>query len=815
MNTNYINFIITLLLTILSASHSNAQNAVVLKGTVSDNITAIPFAVVEIKSLKDTNFLQQTPTDSLGYYQFTIRQYGKYKILVSALGYKDFVSDAIVLEANKTYDIMLVEEHTHLEEVVVVGKVDKARNSALDMKIINKQYLEQNKGGSLIHSIEKIPGVNMIGIGAGQAKPMIRGMGFDRLLVIDKGVKHEAQQWGVEHGLEIDQFAVNELEIIKGPASFLYGSNAVGGVIKINPERPPNENTFGGYIELTSRSNNGFLGTALNIYGRKKKWFASGGLSYQDYGDYKVPTDTVFVYDYPVHLYNRQVRNTAGKQAGIHFNTGYLGEKFSSVFYVSNVYSRNGFFANAHGLEPKNVDTPLYDKSSRDILDPSDQVNHFKIINRSLIAFKDHYLEIESGFQINFRQEFFNYVPHGYMPVFYPDTLSIPKNLERQYAKNVFSLNATDRFSIGKHSLQFGINSEYQKNRIDGYGFLVPSFNQFSIGAFAYDKIQLTDRLLLHTALRYDYSNIHIFSYTDWFETPIESNGIVQYEKIERTENTLRCFNSITGAVGLNYNVEDYAFKINFGKSYRTPIAKELAANGVNYHYFSFEKGDKNLKPEESYQLDVSLDYSKKKIAFQISPFVNYFPNYIYQNPTAYHDYQYGAGNQIYQYNQSRVFRTGAEFSVKYQFVESFSAEMSSDYVYSLQISGDKKSYTLPFSPPWSGNINLTYSPEKINRFYNPYFSLDTRLVAPQNNIVPPEKKTEGYVLLNVQSGGHFHFGKQELNINFQIRNLLNTKYMMHTSFYRLIGLPEEGTDFVLSLKMNLDFINNKSKTNE
>lgn len=782
-----------------------------LSGTIMNDAQPVSFATIELKDTPENAIVASTMADSSGFYRFFGLQPGTYIIHASALGYKEFKSQAFDINSNQTINVVLELEHNHLEEVMVVADIEdyKQRTSSLDIEIVDDQFLDQNRGGSLVHSIEKIPGVNMIGIGAAQAKPMIRGMGFDRLLVIDRGVKHEAQQWGVEHGLEIDQFAVHQLEIIKGPASFMYGSNAIGGVIRFLPAPPPEEYSFGGDISLTGRSNNGLFGTAVSLYGRSDKWFVSGSASYQDYGDYRVPTDSVSVYNYPVYLYNNHVRNTAGRQAGIHFNTGYISEVFSSTFYISDVYSRNGFFANARGLDPISVDTALYDKSSRDILDPRDQVNHFKIINSTTFSLNDHFVEVESGYQNNFRQELFGYVPHGYMPVFYPDTLSIPENVEREYRKHVFSLNVNDKFVAGRHHFQVGMNGEYQNNRIDGYGFLVPSFDQYSIGLFAYDRIQLNEKLFLHTSVRYDNVNMQIYSYTDWFVTPFEENGTIVYEQVERAQDLTRNFNSLTGAVGLNYNLDDYIFKINAGKSFRVPIAKELGANGVNYHLFSFERGDINLDPEQSYQVDASVNYRKNKFEYQFSPFANYFPNYIYLNPTAFFDFDYGAGNQVYQYSQSEVFRSGGELSFRYFLTESISTELSGEYIYAIQLSGDKEGFTLPFTPPLSGNVNITYAPENIGRVYHPYFSVDTRLVAAQNNIVPPEQKTPGYVLLNLQSGGHIHFGKQTMDINLQVRNILNSYYLVHTSFYRLIGLPEEGVNVVLSLKMNLDFSNN------
>src|SRR5690606_2501862 len=235
------------------------------------------------------------------------------------------------------------------------------------------------------------------------------------------------------------------------------------------------------------------------------------------------------------------------------------------------------------------------------------------------------------------------------------------------------------------------------------------------------------------------------------------------------------------------------------------PIAKELAANGVNYHYFSYELGDPALSPEQSYQFDAGLSYSKEKLSLELNPFYNYFSNYIYLNPTPRHDHFYGAGNQICEYTQSRVQRYGGEIKIGYRFSEVFRTELLAEYVKTEQLSGSKKGYPLPFSPPASFLANMSWQPN-TGSLKNSYFSVDLRLVAPQNEIVPPEKKTPGYELVNVQVGHPLMIYGKPIQINLQVQNLFDTKYLDHTSFYRLIEMPEVGRNIVLSLSVPFDF---------
>jgi iron complex outermembrane receptor protein len=308
---------------------------------------------------------------------------------------------------------------------------------------------------------------------------------------------------------------------------------------------------------------------------------------------------------------------------------------------------------------------------------------------------------------------------------------------------------------------------------------------------------------LLHGAVRYDQGRIDMFAYQDWFPSTVTTAGATVAQKLTRAENLNRSFNSLVWSAGLNYNPEgSFSLKANAGKSFRMPIAKELAANGVNYHYFSYERGNPNLSAEQSYQLDLSLGWTASRWSVQLSPFYNYFPNYIYLNPTSAHDYFYGAGNQVFQYAQSRVQRYGTELQLKYRLFETLTAEVLGEYLYAKQLSGDKKGYTLPFSPPASALINLTWSPKIQGPLQDCYFSVDYRMTAAQNNIVPPEKKTPGSRVINLQAGSKMNFYGQPIMISLQAQNLLNTRYLNHTSFYRLIELPEAGRNLILSLKV-------------
>ena len=340
-----------------------------------------------------------TSSSNQGIYLLENLPEGKYEIKVSFIGYDTFI-DTLEITSDRIFDIKLMEAPVNLQEVFVNANYSEAlkRKESLNIEVINDDYLKANLTGSLMKSLENLPGITTIDIGSGQSKPVIRGLGFNRVVVVENSIKHEAQQWGADHGLEIDQYAVNNIEVIKGPASLMYGSDAIGGVINMKSTMLPRDNSFGGVVDLTGNTNNYLMGGSIMLYGRKNWFFANIRATLIDYGDYKVPTDSVDIYSYRAALFENNVRNTAGNEKNFHVSAGIIKDNFFSKFYLSSVNTKSGFFANAHGLEPRNVDEALYDKSSRDINYPFQTVNHLKVINKSEYKFEKVLIEFDLGF---------------------------------------------------------------------------------------------------------------------------------------------------------------------------------------------------------------------------------------------------------------------------------------------------------------------------------------------------------------------------------------------------------------------------------
>ncbi len=680
-----------------------------------------------------------------------------------------------VADTTKTLETVTVSGHQQHEY--------QMRSSQSSVQV-NRDYISSHFAGSLMQTLEGIPGVKAMSVGSGQSKPIIRGLGFNRLVVSEDHVKHEGQQWGDDHGLEIDQFAVDRAEIIKGPGALLYGSDAIGGVLSLQSNYVP-ANPIEGRVQLFGRTNNGQIGVSAQLGGLHGRFFFRLGGTFIDYADYKVPTDSIQYYSYQIRLKDRCLRNTAGSERDGNLMVGYMGNRFHTDLRISDSYAKSGFFADAHGLEVRlsGID---YDHSRRDIDLPYQWVNHLKVLSHT--TWQGDHLSVEGNlaYQNNLREEHSEPVSHGYMPK--PDGTK-----ERRFNKSTFTASILLRGEWKKHELQGGLNGEFQHNRRGGWGFIIPDFETGSFGLYLCDRYVLRENLVLNAGVRYDYAQTHIRSYSDWFETPV---GDVPTYK-ERSADMRRHFNSFTWSAGVNYAKRHWLVKANVGKSFRVPIPKELGADGINYHIFRYERGNPDLNPEESYQVDATIGWNNGVVEFQVEPYLNYFPNYIYLNPTP----RYVEGLQLYHYTQARVLRCGLEAQAAWHFLKHWELNAQGEYLYARQKSGEKKGYTLPFSTPWSVDAGLKYS---FDWKGEGFVSLNAHIVGRQDEIVPPEKPTRGYWTLNLSAGKYFMLWRTKLSLAFHADNLLNRRYYDHTSYYRLIDVPEPGRNF--SMKLGVEF---------
>ncbi len=770
------------------------QKADFLGRVLDENGTSMPGVVLHIGPDD-----QHVTTDSKGKFRVYGLPLGEIPVHAHFLGYEIY-ADTIVLTSDvKNYVIKMIPVSYDLDGVVISEDASALRNreQTLSVKAVDSKFIGENLGGDMMKTLSRLPGVSSIDIGSGQSKPVIRGLAFNRVVVAESGIKHQAQQWGMDHGLEIDQFNVADVEVIKGPASLMYGSDAIGGVIRLEPYKIPQKEGVSGTVTLSGKTNNNLLGVSGSASARKENRFFHVRLTGITHGDYRVPIDTVTYNTFDFVLKDNYLRNTAGRELNGFIAGGFNGKWGVTKLSIGNYYNRSGFYADAHGFEIRNSKID-YDAKNRDIDLPYQEVNHLKVISNTKILFDDHKMDINLSFQNNLRREFSEPTEHGYRPL-------PPNTLEREFNKNVYAANVQMKHLFSEtHSMTSGVSLEYQQNRIGGWGFIIPAFEQFTAGAFIFDQLKFTDRLTANAGVRFDIGHITLEEYQDWYPTPVfDSDGNILDETfVQRSPSLSKTFTAATGSVGVNYSTADFTGRVNFGRSFRLPDARELGADGVNYHLFRQERGDSTLKPETAWQADLSLEFEKGLSAVKFSGFYSWFPNYIYLNPTS--EFSDETGLQVFDFVQNEVVRWGGEFEVSQQINEVFSLNVGGEYVFSEQRSGAKQGFGLAFSPSPSIIGGITWKPhiwDDIAR--ETFFTLEMKVAGRQDRVVPPEEPTDGYSVLNFRAGTDLSLGDELLGIYFQLNNILNTTYYNHTSYYRLINIPEPGRSAQVTFKFN------------
>ena len=682
-----------------------------------------------------------------------------------------------------------------LPDVVVTESYQQrqAKKSALAVDLVDQDFLRKHFTGNFMQAMENIPGVQAMDIGSGFSKPMIRGMGFNRIAVLENGIKQEGQQWGADHGLELDAFNIGTVNVLKGPSSLLYGSDAMGGVIDITSPPVPSVDMLFGDVTLLGKSVNGTLGGSFMLGIKKSFWDAQVRYSEQHFGDYRIPTDTIVYLTQKMPVYGRKLKNTAGIERNIGFFAQYQRQRYKANYSVSNVYQKTGFFPGAHGIP--DVSRVEDDGDSRNMELPYSKVNHLKVTTLQQYAWEKLVLSGDFGFQNNHREEWSVFHTHyGSQPV--PE-----KDLDKELAFNLNTLSASVKVRfIGSSSWEhaLGWDGQHQRNDISGYSFLLPEYYRSTTGLLWLTTYKPNNVISVSGGMRYDYGYIHISSHEDAYLADYLRKQGYDEEQVEHykwnSHAVKKKFGDYSFSLGLVWTPsERHMVKANVGRSFRLPGANELAANGVHHGTFRHEQGDTNLKSEQGWQMDASYNLRYNGFSISVSPFVSWFSNYIFLRPTGEWSVLPHAG-QIYRYTGAEALFAGTEATIDIHFLRSFNYRISGEYVYTYNCD---EHIPLSFSPPFSMRNTLTWQRKQVMLY------AEWQSIARQNRVDRNEDRTPGANLFHL--GGSLNIpirGNQAIEITLTARNIFNTRYYNHLSFYRKVEIPEPGRNFQLLIKI-------------
>lgn len=747
---------LAVLLLLICAMPGFAIETTTIKGKVIDSFTSqpLPGATVSIPDLRLT-----AVTNADGEFTFQnapIR--GRFLIQVSFVGYKSY-TQMVDFSNPPALEFVLHEQVIEGKEIVITGSATSAdhRKNSTSIATVSKAELLYHPSTNIIDAISRIPGVSQISTGPAISKPVIRGLSGNRVVTLSDGVKQQGQQWGDEHGVEIDQYSADRVEVLRGAASLMYGSDALGGVINILDGLPAPEGTIRGEFLTNYATNNGLTGNSLMVQGNENGFVYKARGSYKNAYAYHTPTEFV-----PNSGFNET--NFEG-QVGINKSWGYLHLDASS--YKTNI----GFY------DPiRNTDGVLVDENGNTFTDeqfkdrtvtfPKQDVRHYKLALNGNFLLKNGSLKTIFGFQHNLRREL---NADNENPSLFLNSYAYSYDVK-------YTLN-----EIQGWAPVFGISGEFMHSlNTSGQEQLVPSYDTQAYGAFAYVKKTWNTNNTFNIGGRVDYRKLTTVDFT---------SPEVSFPAIDNH------FSHMSAAAGFTHQFSDqFSFKSNAGTAFRAPNIAELSSNGVHEGAFRYEVGNPNLKPEISYQLDGSLDYENAYFDASLGGFVNYINNYIYYNTNGdTKAIPQGDGTfrnyPIYNFVQDNALLRGIEASVTLHPVSFIHFENSFSYT---RATNRTTNSSLPYIPAAALRNELRYEP-KIPGTTGSYLSVGLDNFFKQGDVDAFELPSSGYTLLNASIGTTLKIGKeQKITIYVAGKNLLNKAYYDHLSRFKPGRLSDE-----------------------
>ena len=655
--------------------------------------------------------------------------------------------------------------HLQLNELTVTGVTGdtKLKHATAPVSIVTPQMLRATASTNIIDAIAHQPGVSQLTTGGSISKPIIRGLGYNRVVVMSEGVRQEGQQWGDEHGVEVDGNSVGSVEILKGPASLMYGSDAMAGVVILHAQPTLAEGEMKANVSTEYQTNNGLFGYHLSVAGNQKgfvwdaRWSQKLAHAYKNKYDGYVP--------------GSQFREQVGRlMLGMNKSWGH-SRLTGSVYHLTPGIVEGERDPETGELECATEDVKTYGKAL-----PFQQVKHYKLVWDNSLNLSSGYLKAIIGYQQNRRQEFEESMDE-YELFFKLHTLTY----DLRYITNEWN----------GWKLSTGIGGMYQKSGNEGEEYLIPDYRLFDFGLYATATKTLGERWTLSGGLRYDYRRLH-------------GDELIEDGDLRFTDFS-RHFNGLTGSIGTVCNLNDhFNLRLNLARGFRTPNMSELASNGVHEGSIRYEIGDQQLKAEYSLQADLGLDFTSHYVSAQLALFANRIDNYIFTHRIAE---EMEEGYLTYAYTQGDARLLGFEAGVDIHPVHSVHFSNTFSYVDAQLLHQSADTKYLPFTPAphWSSELkwelfhhtHSTVSPHAMHEYRhahpksgialnNLYIAAGLDSYLKQTHIYradDTETKTPGYALLNLSAGTDIQFnGKKLAELYVTADNLLNKAYQNHLS---------------------------------
>ena len=637
-----------------------------------------------------------------------------------------------------------------LQEIVVSGYSSRLQGE--NVANVEKLSLRETpfQGISLGERLTNVAGLDNFSTGVGIGKPVIRGLSGNRIAVFSQGVRIENQQWGAEHGLGLDDNGYEQVEVIKGPASLLYGSDALGGVLFFADERYAANNS----VEAAFNSE-----------------FHTNTLGLRDTGAFKISKKNFHFNLFGGYTTHKDYSNSSNNFVpNSRFNTGDLKTTFAYTSRKYTISLKYNYLNEKYGLTEIEEEHEYHNK--RKLTIPHQNLNTHLLAWENIIYFNNNSkLKLDFGYIYNKRQEFEgdHHHHHHHHEHEYCEEAELDMNL------NTFSYAVkwhSQRW--GKWDLVVGSQGLYQANKNYGEEVLIPNASTFDVGAFVMTNFYYGKKAYWQSGIRLDNRNIQTIYNT--------------------FNNDYSSFNFSTGI--FQPLAKNLHLRTNFSTGFRAPNMFELLSDGVHHGTNRYEIGNSDLTTENSYQIDASLNWKSTHFEAFISPYFNYIRNFIYLEPNSERI------NEIYVWNylQTNAFLYGGEtgFHLHPHPLDWLHIECSYANTFGQDV--DKNYLPLMPSQKLKANVSAIFTHKNTLRKYS--FYLQNIYSLAQNCVSEHEMTTPAYNLLNVGASFEFQFEKQKLLMSLSVNNLLNTRYFDHLSRYKNIGVYNMGRNFVVKVSL-------------
>lgn len=748
---------------VIGNSSVNAQCLFTIKGIVMDSSENLP---LELSYVQLEENKKGTYTNKRGEFQINDVCAGEYDIHISHLQ-----CEHLHIKLNITKDTFIVVYIKHTDIELQGGKITMhTHHEDDDFNSLNLTEINAKKGQSIADMMTGIAGVVLVKSGSTIAKPMVNGLVGSRVILVNNDVRQEGQNWGLDHAPEIDGNMATEIVLIKGADALRYASDGIGGVVLVNPQSIFKERTnqLKGNINSSAQSNGRGISTSFQL-GQKVSakfplfWRVYGTLAQS--GNIKTP-------DYYLNNTGKRENNAAAMLA--YQTTKVKLDLFYSFFNNKIAIYQGAHIGNLTDLKLAiNRDEPT-DKGffTYDINRPFQAISHQLLKKKWNFLFNaNNKLEWIVSYQQNHRQEF--------------DILR-SANSSNTAASFDYLIKSTMTDLVWSkkdfHHINFklGVYGLHQTNAFSGR-YVIPGFVHNSGAAYFITEWDIK-KVHFEAAVRNDVKSIRAYLWNQGVRTTKDLffNGFTYHTQMKAPLNK-QSFITLTQA-----------------SSWRPPMPNELYINGLHQGLATIEIGDPNLKPERSFNQQISYHYHSKKIQFEAELYYKRINNFINLVPDTQAQLTIRGAFPVFKYEQYDAEIYGVNTLLKVELSPNLALNNQTFLLYGNQVSPSR---FLNQMPPLSNRFSLEYKVKKwIIKPQILYTAKQKRLLPEMDFKEPPAS----YFRFDANLEYEFVVHKQAFQIQLTVINITNTRYRDYLNRFRYF-VDEPGRNFIVKLNIPLN----------